>query len=187
MIIDRVVYKSTEALEQGFEHIKNAPSDHGKLELIVARPEEDQRLEMEEGRLDEEKGLLGDNWYSRGSSRTKDGSAHPEMQINMMNSRVIDLITENKQQWKLAGDQLYVDFNLHKDNVPPGTQLSIGEAILEVTPEPHTGCKKFSQRFGVEALKFISTKEGRQWQMRGINARVVKSGSIKTGDTIRKI
>ena len=104
-----------------------------------------------------------------------------------MSSRVIDLITEEQQQWKLAGDQLFVDMNLSKDNVPPGTQISVGNAILEITPMPHTGCEKFSERFGIDALKFISTPEGRQWQLRGVNARVIKSGSIKTGDKVSRI
>jgi len=182
-----MVHKDLEALQNGFEHIKRSPTDQGTLELIVIRPEEDQRKELENGILDETQGLIGDNWASRGSSKTTDGSAHPGMQINIMNSRIINLITAEKSDWKVAGDQLFVDFNLNKDNVPAGTQLSIGDAILEVTSVPHTGCKKFSERFGVEALKFISTPEGRQWQLRGINARVVKSGKIKVGETITKI
>lgn len=176
--------KNLDTLQKGFEHIKQSPHNQGTLQLIVARPVEDQRVELERGVLDETEGLIGDNWAARGSSKTEDGSAHPEMQINIMNSRVIDLITQEKDDWKMAGDQLFVDLNLNKDNVPTGTKLAIGEAVLEVTPMPHTGCKKFSQRFGVEALKFISTPDGRQWQLRGINARVVKSGSIKTGDQI---
>jgi len=179
--------KDLETLQNGFEHIKRSPTDQGNLELIVIRPEEDQRKELEEGMLDEKQGLIGDNWASRGSSKTTDGSAHPGMQINIMNSRVIELITREKEDWKMAGDQLFVDFNLSKDNVPPGTQISLGGAVLEVTSVPHTGCKKFSQRFGVKALKFISTAEGKQWQLRGINARVVKSGKIKVGEIITKV
>ena len=177
-------HKDLETLQNGFEHIKKSPADNGTVELIAIRPEEDQRKELEEGMFDEIKGLIGDNWASRGHSKTTDGSAHPEMQINIMNSRIISLITTEKNDWKMAGDQLFVDFNLNKDNVPAGTRLSIGDAILEVTSVPHTGCKKFSQRFGVEALKFISTNTGRQWQLRGINARVIKSGAIRIGDQI---
>ena len=179
--------KDLETLQNGFEHIKRSPVGKGTVELIVIRPEEDQRQELEEGMLDEIQGLIGDNWMLRGSSKTTDGSAHPGMQINIMNSRIINLITSEKNDWKMAGDQLFVDFNLNKDNVPPGTRLAIDDAILEVTSVPHTGCKKFSQRFGIEALKFISTNEGKQWQLRGINARVVKSGKIKVGAAIAKI
>ncbi len=179
--------KNLEALQNGFDHITQSPSDQGSLQLIVARPEVDSRTELDHGVLDETEGLIGDNWAARGSSKTEDGSAHPEMQINIMNSRAIELITQNKADWKTAGDQLFVDFNLSKDNVPPGTKLAVGDAILEVTSVPHTGCKKFSARFGVDAVKFISSSKGKQWQLRGINARVVKSGSIQIGDQFSKI
>ena len=180
-------YKDLTTLEQGFDYVKQSPTERGTLELIVIRPEVNQRQELSEGMLDVDQGLIGDNWAARGSSETEDGSAHPEMQINIMNSRLAQLITQQQSDWKMAGDQLYVDLNLHQDNVPAGTRLSIGEAILEVTAVPHTGCKKFAERFGREALKFISTKEGRQWQLRGINAKVIQAGKISTGDVVRKV
>ena len=180
-------YKDITALEQGFGHVKQSPAERGTLELIVVRPEVNQRQELSEGMLDVEQGLIGDNWAQRGSSETEDGSAHPEMQINIINSRLARLVTQQQSDWKMAGDQLYVDLNLHQDNVPAGTRLSIGEAILEVTAVPHTGCKKFAERFGREALKFISTKEGKRWQLRGINAKVVKGGKVAVGDSVRKM
>lgn len=180
-------YKDFETLERGFDLIKESPPVEGTLQLIVIRPEVDQRKELDVGVLDQKQGLIGDNWATRGSSRTRNGSAHPDMQINIMNSRVIELISQQRGDWKMAGDQLFVDFDLSKTNVPPGTRLAVGDAILEVTSVPHTGCKKFAQRYGVDALKFISTPSGREWQLRGINARVVKSGSIKIGDAVVKI
>lgn len=179
-------HKDLEILERGFDLIKMSPSIRGSLQLVVIRPEEDQRKELTEGVLDEKQGLLGDNWSTRGSSQTRNGSAHPDMQINIMNSRVARLLSQDKSHWKMAGDQLFVDLNLNKDNVPPGTRLSIGEAELEVTAIPHVGCKKFAQRFGTDALKFISTKQGRFWQLRGINAKVIKGGKIRVGDTVIK-
>ncbi len=179
--------KDFETYQRGFDIIKASPSASGTVQLIVIRPDVNERMELDEGQLDQDQGLIGDNWATRGSSKTEDGSAHPEMQINIMNSRVIRLVTGDKNDWKLAGDQLFIDFNLSKDNVPPGTRLSVGEAILEVTTVPHTGCKKFAQRFGKDALKFLSTKEGLHWQLRGINARVVKSGTVKLGDMVTKL
>jgi hypothetical protein len=180
-------YKDLSTLEMGFDIIKDSPALEGTLQLIVVRPEVNERKEMNEGVLDESQGLIGDNWAARGSSETNDGSAHPEMQINIMNSRVARLISQDKSDWQMAGDQLFVDLNLNKDNVPPGTRLAVGEAILEVTAPPHTGCKKFAQRFGRDALKFSSTKKGRLWQLRGINAKVVKGGDIKIGDRVAVI
>ena len=180
-------HKDYSTIEKGFDIVKESPSIKGTVQLIVRRPEQNQREELEEGQLDVKTGLVGDNWATRGSSMTPDGNAHPEMQINIMNSRMIRLITQDKSDWKMAGDQLFVDLDLSKSNLPPGTRLSIGDATLEVTSVPHTGCKKFAERFGRDALKFISTKEGREMQLRGINARVIQSGKVKLGDTISKI
>ena len=176
-----------EALEAGLEGIRQSPSDKGVLELIVRRPSEGEREVLEEGRLDLVEGLAGDTWKVRGSSRTEDGSSHPDMQLNIMNSRVIALLAQEKERWQLAGDQLFVDLDLSYENLPPGTRLAVGTAVVEVTDQPHTGCKKFMARFGVDALKFISAPEGKQLNMRGINAKVVQPGIVRVGDTISKL
>lgn len=178
---------TTEELEAGLEIIRGATKDEGELQLIVRRPDVGLREVLEEGELDLVHGLKGDNWLVRSSSRSDDGSAHPDMQINIMNARVIDLITQDKNRWPEAGDQLYVDLDLSKENLPPGTKLKVGDAELMVTNQPHTGCGKFSARFGTDALKFVNSPTGRELQLRGINAKVIKSGIIKTGDKIEKI
>ncbi|MEZ4623080.1 MAG: hypothetical protein R2867_47320 [Caldilineaceae bacterium] len=123
-------------------------------------------------------GLVGDHWSTCGSSRTADGSAHPDMQLNLMNSRVIALVSQNPERWQLAGDQLFVDLDLSKAHLPAGTQLSMGTAIIEVTAELHTGCAKFVERFGAEAMRFVNSPVGKELCLRGINARVVQPGTI---------
>ncbi len=174
-------------LEAGLENIRQSPTDAGVLELIVRRPQVEAREVLEEGELHLAEGLVGDNWKTRGSSQTVDGSAHPDMQLNIMNARVIALLAPKKERWALAGDQLYMDLDLSAENVPPGTRLSLGEAVIEVTDQPHTGCKKFAARFGLDALKFISSPIGKQLQLRGINAKVIRSGAIRIGDTVKKV
>ena len=174
-------------LEAGLENIRQSPTDTGVLALIVRRPQVEAREVLEVGELDLEEGLVGDNWKTRGSSQTADGSAHPDMQLNIMNARVIALVAQKKARWALAGDQLYMDLDLSAENVPPGTRLSLGEAVIEVTEQPHTGCKKFAARFGLDALKFISSPVGKQLQLRGINAKVIRSGAIRVGDTVKKV
>jgi hypothetical protein len=173
-------------LKAGLERIRQAPRDHGTLELIVRRPEIGERETLDEGRLDLAEGLVGDNWRARGSSRTPDRSAHPEMQLTIMSSRVIALIAGERRHWSAAGDQLFVDMDLGVDNLPPGTRLSLGSAVVEVTPTPHTGCKKFSQRYGLDALKFVSSGTAKQLRLRGLNARVVTPGTIRVGDRLTK-
>jgi hypothetical protein len=174
-------------LEAGMDAILQSPKDQGVLELIVRRPQVEAREVLVEGELDLAAGLVGDSWKSRGSSNTPDGSANPEMQLNIMNSRVVALLAQTKDRWPLAGDQLYVDLDLSAANVPPGTQLSIGSAIIEVTSPHHTGCKKFMARYGEDAMKFVNSPTGRQLHLRGINAKVVQPGAVRVGDVVKKI
>lgn len=176
-----------EELEKGLDFIYKSPSDNGVLEMIVCRPKSGERERLKSANLSVDEGLQGDNWYIRGSSRTKDGSSHPDMQLNLMNSRVISLIACKKSRWQLAGDQMFVDLDLRPKNMTPGTRLAVGKAIIEITDQPHTGCKKFIERFGRDAMKFISTKSGRENNLRGVNAKVIKSGVICEGDRIKVI
>lgn len=176
-----------EELEAGLEAIRQSPKESGALALIVRRPAMGEREVLEEGQLDLVEGLVGDTWRLRPSSRTTDGSAHPDMQLNLMNARVIALVAREKERWPLAGDQLYLDLDLSAENLPPGTQLTIGSAVIAVTAQPHTGCKKFMGRFGEEALKFISSPIGKQLNLRGVNAKVVQPGVIRRGDVARKL
>lgn len=174
-------------LEAGLDEIRESPKDEGVLELIVRRPQVDEREALEKGELLLSEGLVGDSWRSRGSSRTPNGSSHPEMQLNIMNSRVIALVAQHKDRWKLAGDQLFIDLDLSPENLPAGTRLALGSAVIEVTPQPHNGCKKFVGRFGLDAMLFVNSPLGKQLHLRGINAKVVQSGSIFVGDVVKKL
>jgi hypothetical protein len=185
--LTEVRHLTTEELEAGLGHVLLSPKDEGVLALIVRRPAVDEREVLEEGELDLVEGLKGDSWKQRGSSRTPDGSAHPDMQLNVMNSRILDLVAQDRERWRLAGDQLIVDMDLSDENLPAGTRLALGSAVIEVTEQPHTGCKKFVSRFGEEAMRFVNSPLGRRLRLRGLNARVVRPGVIRVGDAVRKI
>jgi hypothetical protein len=178
---------TTEALEARLDHIRRSPKDEGVLEMIVRRPETDAREVLEEGSLDLVEGLVGDDWRARGSSLTADGSAHPDMQLNVMNARAIALLAQDRARWPLAGDQLYVDLDLSAENLPPGTRLAIGSSVIEVTARPHTGCAKFAARFGADAMAFVNSPVGKQLHLRGINAKVVQPGVVRVGDPVKKV
>ena len=182
-----IKHLSTPDLEAGLEQIRNSPKNQSVLDMIVSRPEEDAREIMELADLDVVVGLVGDTWQDRPSARSGDGKAHPDMQITLMNSRVADLVAQSKERWPLSGDQLFADLDLSKTNVPPGTRISVGKAVLEATDQPHTGCKKIASRFGVDALKFISSPATEVLQLRGINLKVVEGGEIKPGDIVKKL
>jgi len=182
-----IKHLTTAELEAGLEHIRQSPKDDGTLDMIVCRPEIDSRKVLDFAALDIDRGMIGDSWKRRGSSKTADGGPHPEMQITIMNSRVVALVAQEKERWPLAGDQLFIEMDLSKANLPAGSRIAIGSAILEVTEPPHLGCHKFVARFGAEAMKFVNSPLGRELCMRGIHARVVQNGTVCTGDIARKI
>jgi MOSC domain-containing protein YiiM len=174
-----------EDLQAGLESMRAAPREQGVVELIVRRPAVGEREVVSEGALDVDRGLVGDNWSTRGRSGGR--PANPNAQITVMSARAAALIAGERERWPLAGDQLYVDFDLSDSNLPPGTRLEVGDAVLEVPVDPHTGCKKFRARFGLDALRFVGSPEGRALNARGINARVVQGGQVRAGDAIRKL
>lgn len=167
-----------------------APKDAGTLRLVVARPAAGEREVLEEGWLDPEVGLVGDNWIERGSKRTEDGSSHPDMQLNVMSHQLIEFLAQDPEREPLAGDQLFIDLDLSHDNLPAGSRLVIADpetrgAVIEVTEQPHTGCAKFIARFGKDAMAFVNGREGRPRRLRGLCARVVVPGQVRPGDPVR--
>jgi MOSC domain-containing protein YiiM len=183
--MDTVHQLSRAELDAGLDTIRRSPKDAGPLSLIVRRPAAGLRETLEEAWLDLSCGLVGDTWHARSSSRTPDGGPHPEMQLTIMNTRAIALIAPDPTRWPLAGDQLFIELDLSRANLPPGSRLAIGEAVVEVTHEPHTGCAKFVARFGLDALKFVNSPTGRALNLRGINARVLIPGRIRRADVAR--
>jgi hypothetical protein len=185
---DLVQHLTTDELEAGLSEILRSPADAGTVVLIACRPTEGERELLEEAELDLDEGLVGDMWRMRGSKSASDGSSNPEMQLTVMNVRVVDLVAAgDRDRWALAGDQIYADLDLSEESLPAGTRLSLGTAVIEVTAPPHTGCVKFSARFGNAAHRFVNTKTHRHLHLRGINARVVQPGTVRRGDTIRKL
>jgi len=180
------LHLTMEQLDAGLNAIRESPRDRGVVEMIVRRPGIETREVLDECKLDSVEGLVGDNWHTRGSSQTSDGSSHPDMQLTLMNSRVIHLIAQNKERWRLAGDQLFIDMDLSTANLPPGTQIKLGSAVIAISAQPHTGCKKFVARFGLDAMKFVNSEVGRELNLRGVNTKVIQSGVVRVGDIATK-
>lgn len=182
-----MTHRTAEQLDACLPHIRQAPKDEGTVALIVSRPAEDERQVLAEGRLDLDEGLVGDNWRQRPSSEMPEGLPHPDLQLTLMSTRVIEPVAVETDRWPLAGDQFFVDFDLSEANLPPGTRLTIGEAEIEVTAEPHLGCSKFRQRFGDAALRFVNCPTGVELNLRGVNAKVIRPGTVRPGDAIGKV
>ncbi len=177
-------HRDAEELAAGLDHVRRSPTDVGSVQMLVIRPALLEREVREQVEISETTGVVGDTWHERPSRRTPDGGPNPAAQVTVMNSRAVDLVAGERERWPLAGDQVYVDLDLGLENLPTGTLLHLGSATLEVTDAPHTGCAKFTERFGVDALKLTATPEGKAMRLRGINTRVAKGGTVAVGDAV---
>ncbi len=187
MIMNNPLHLTAEALEAGLANIRQSPRDVGVVKLIVRRPQTGERETLETGELTCEAGLVGDNWRERNNNRPSDSPVNCDRQLTVMNARAVALLAQTKERWPLAGDQFYVDLDLSAENLSAGSRLSIGSALIEVTLPPHNGCRKFSERFGQEAMAFVNSPVGKQLHLRGINARVIQPGIVCVGDLVRKV
>jgi MOSC domain-containing protein YiiM len=181
------MHRTLAELDAALTHVRAAPTDAGTVELIVRRPAVDEREVLDEGRLDAAVGLAGDTWAERPSRRTDDGGPHPLMQLNVMSARAVGALADTPADRALAGDQLYLDLDLSHENLPAGTRLALGDAVIEVTDQPHNGCAKFARRFGEDAVRWVNSPEGKHLRLRGLNARVVQAGTVRTGDAVRVV
>lgn len=166
------------------DRVHSAPLDNGLLNLIVRRPAVDERETLAQASLDLDLGLVGDRWATRQIDRTP---VYLAAQLTVINTRLLTAIEPDRTRWALAGDQLYVDLDLCEAHLPAGSRLAIGSSVIEVSEEPHTGCAKFSARFGGEALRWINSPVGRAHRLRGLNARIVEAGTIRVGDAIQRV
>lgn len=175
-----VKHLNTAELEAGLAQIRQAPADQGAVQLIVRRPAAGEREVLAEGQLDLAAGLVGDRWGAPGRT------PNPETQLTLMNAQVAQLVAGSRERWPLAGDQLYVDLDLSVENLPVGARLAIGGAVVEITAEPHKGCKQFVERFGMDAMLFVNSPAGKDLRLRGVNTRVVQAGTVRVGDRASK-
>jgi len=178
-VSDAVRHLTLAELEAGLDAIRSSPRDAGTIEMIVRRPASGEREVLTVGRLEPSAGLVGDRW---GARTPRQGDS-----LTLMSSRVVALLAQERARWPLAGDQLYVDLDLSGTNLPPGTRLAAGTAVIEVSAEPHTGCSKFRERYGIDAVRFVGSPVGKDLQLRGINANVVVAGDVQVGDLVRKL
>lgn len=184
---DPARHRSADELEAALPHIREAPGSAGTVHLIVRRPAEDAREVLDVAEINDAEGIAGDTWNQRGSSASADGGPHPDAQVTIMSARAAAAVIGPVERWPLAGDQIYADLDISHETLRAGTQLQLGDAILEVTAKPHRGCAKFAARFGRDALRFVNTGEGRDLRMRGVNCRVIQPGTVRPGDPITRL
>ncbi len=177
-------FVSRTELDVALERVRQSPLDNGEVQLLLRRPGVSEREVVDSAEFDTAIGLVGDNWFVRGSTSDADGLADPDKQLTIMNTRAADAVALSRDRWAFAGDQIYADLDISVDNLPAGTRLRLGSAVFEVTESPHLGCAKFTQRFGLDAMRWVNSDEGKALRLRGVNVRVVESGSARLGDAL---
>jgi MOSC domain-containing protein YiiM len=177
------LHATRESLDARLPDLRALGTDEGTLELIVVRPREGVRETPDTAELTIEDGLVGDRWHPHvdGDGRVVRGN-----QLTIASIHVLGLIAD-EERWPLAGDNLLVSMGLDKESLPTGRRLAIGDTVVvQISEEPHTGCAKYSARFGSDALKFVNSPEGRELRLRGVNAHVIVPGTIAAGDAVRR-
>ena len=180
-------YIASSEIEARFEWVLEAPADAGRVESLVIRPAVNQREPLQRVMFSPQQGVEGDNWLSSCWKKLPSGESDPDVQVAIMNARMIEVLTNDKSRWPLAGDQLFVDFDLSVGNLAVGDRLQVGAAVLEITAEPHRGCSKFKKRFGQDALTFVNSPQGDVHRLRGVYAKIVSAGEVCVGDSVSKI
>jgi MOSC domain-containing protein YiiM len=147
------------------------PRGAGTVRGICVRVDEGVHETPERVEVNVEDGVVGDRWAT--------GRRDRDAQVTLMNVRVAELIGGPLDR---GGDNFQVDLDLSEEALPVGTLLRIGSAVLEVSPAPHTGCKKFRERFGLDALMWVN--DNRDRRLRGMNCRVLEAGAVAVGDRV---
>lgn len=173
-------------IDTRMDWVLESPNDNGSVALIVVRPQTDKREILSQALFSPQTGVAGDNWQTHCWKKLANGQPDPEVQVAIMNARMIDVLAGDQSRWPLAGDQLFVDFDLSVMNLSPGQRLQIGDALLEITAAPHRGCRKFKQRFGEDALHYVNSAHGDAHRLRGVYAKIIAAGQVSTGDAINK-
>jgi MOSC domain-containing protein YiiM len=182
------IHLAPQEMEAGLDDVLASPREEGRIEAIVVRPAEDERQLRQAAQLTPEGGVEGDRWATEsGGLRLPDGRPDPRAQVSLMNVRILRLIAGQEARMELAGDNLIVDLDLSEENMAVGERLRAGEALLEVTDVPHTGCGKFAQRFGPDATRFINASARADLHLRGRYARVIEAGKVRVGDLVQKV
>ena len=172
--------RTIDELEDGWKARSSPPRDAGSVRLLCVRRASGVHETPASVMITAAGGLAGDRWANRGAGKDPDGASA----VTLKSAAVAELVTAGEQPLHMAGDNILVDLDISVEALPPGSRLAVGDAILRVSEQPHNGCSTYRDRFGIDALKWVSTPEGRARRLRGMNCSVVRDGIVRVGDPI---
>lgn len=182
-----MTFKTIDELNGELPHILKAPKDEGVIHKLCYRPGFRKRTFVDELSLSVADGVKGDRWKEFGWLKLPDGSADPRIQVCVLQKRVLDCVWREGDSVDYPGDTMIVDMDMSEANLPTGTRLQVGSAIIEVSDVFNDACTKWSARYGKESREWINVPDNVPLRLRGILCRVVQDGSVKLSDLMRKI
>ena len=173
--------------EQALDHINRAPLDEAEIDCLCARPDFGTRAFPDKLILTVDHGILGERWTHSPWLTLPNGDPDPRIQVSILSKRVMDLCWRDRERVIHPGDPFVVDMNLGEANMPVGTRLAIGTAIVEVSDKFNTACVKWRDRYGQDSLHWMNLARNRPYRLRGILCRIVQDGEVKLGDRLAKL
>jgi hypothetical protein len=164
-----------------------APRDAGVTRLLCSRPKPNHRTFPQTLTFTRASGVAGDFESSRPWLTLPDGSPDPRNQVSIMSWQVLDLVWRDRDRVAHPGDNIAVDMNLTAHNLPVGTLLAAGTAILRVSDEPNDGCVKWKVRSGRAAYDWSTRDDHLPLRLRGVYCSVEQDGEMHLGDTLRRL
>jgi hypothetical protein len=175
--------RTFEELESAWASLPPAPRAAGSVRALCVRREPGVHDSPDAVQVGVQDGVAGDRWSFGWQARDPERTA----QVTLMNAAVAELVAAGRHPLHEAGDNIVVDFDISAEHLPVGSRIRVGEAVLEVSEVPHTGCSKFAARFGQDALRWVNWRHWRARRLRGMNCRVVSGGTVRVGDVIERL
>lgn len=178
---------TTAELAAALPYVCAAPKTATTIDSLCFRPARNQREFPAELQLSRAEGIRGERWLTEPWLRLPDGSPDPNIQVSILPLRVLNLVWTDRENTPHPGDTIIADLDTSLTNLPPGSLLQAGTAILRVSDEFNEGCVKWKVRYGQAAKDWITAPGHPQLRLRGVLCAVEQDGFIRAGDALTKL